>query len=180
MLSVTAPGPQHADPRQPLYRWYHAAIFAVLVELPAIAVPWREHLFDGFRIPPLRPPGAIFPLVWAVIVLCMLIAGLRILNRPGLPRRDLHLALHATYWLAYVAFPIAYFGLSSPWLGAILTLLIMGVALMECRLLWPADRAAALLMLPLCAWSLFAGLYLSTWQALYNPDPLLRLQAMLP
>jgi translocator protein len=161
------------------FRWWHAALFWLLVNLPGFAIGWREDLFPGFESPPWRPPGFLFPFIWFFINVCTLWAGLRILNDKALRRRPRHIALQALFWLDFVLFPYFFFGLSSPIIGGLLTQVIFLVALAEVVMLWRDDRNASYLMLPLMAWGAFAGLYASTWQALYNPDPFLGWPALL-
>lgn len=161
------------------FRWWHAAIFWVLVNLPGFVIGWREDLFPGFRSPPLRPPGIAFPFIWFFITVCTLWAGLSILNDRAMPRRASHIVLQALFWLDFVLFPYFFFGRSSSIIGGLLTQIIFLLALAEVALLWRDDRKASYLMLPLMAWGAFAGLYASTWQALYNPDPFLGWPALL-
>lgn len=161
------------------FKWWHAAIFWLLINAPGFGFGWREELFPGFLSPPLRPPGYLFPAIWFAINVCTLWAGLRILNNASLNRRPLHIGLQALFWLAFALFPYFFFGRSSPIIGGVLTMLIFIIALVEVTSLWHDDRKASILMIPLCAWGAFAGLYVSTWQILYNPDPYLGLPALL-
>jgi len=164
---------------QAAFTWWHAAAFWLVVNAPGFATGFREELFPGFLIPPLRPPAELFPFLWLSINVCTLWAGLRILNNRDLNRRAIHIALQAAFWLDFAIFPYFFFGQSSPVIGGALTVLIFLLALAEVILLWRDDRTSAYLMTPLLAWGAFAGLYLSTWQALYNPDPYLGTPALL-
>jgi translocator protein len=164
---------------RPRYRWWHAGLFWLVVNAPGWVFAWREALFPGFRVPALRPPGAAFPVIWFVITVAALGAGLRTLNRRGMPRRALHLRLQAAFWLAYLVFPAFFFGLSSVVAGFVLTFGIFVVAAAEVLLLWRDDRTAALLLVPLLLWTGFAGLYVAPMQVLLNPDPLLGTRPLL-
>lgn len=168
--------PPHAGawrkPPRPYCRRWHAALFWLAANAPGALVPWREDLFPGFISPSWRPPGAIFPVVWFVITVAALVAGRRAINLRHLPRRRRHLALQGAFWLMFIAFPFAFFGLSSPILGAVLTVAILLVAIAEVAMLRRDDPVSAGLLLPLLLWAGFAGLYLAPTQALLNPDPL--------
>jgi tryptophan-rich sensory protein len=155
------------------YRWWHAAMFWLAINAPGWLFPWREVLFPGFREPALRPPGEVFPVVWFVITVSALCAGLRVVNDRLMNRRYTHVCLQATFWFAYAVFPLFFFGLSSPVVGFVLTFGIFVIAVAEVVLLWSDDRWSALLLLPLLLWAAFAGLYIAPVQALSNPDPLL-------
>ncbi len=161
------------------FKWWHAALFWLVVNTPGFVSGWREQLFPGFLEPPLRPPGFLFPVIWFAITVCTLWAGLRILNNKTLNRRSMHIVLQALFWLDFVLFPYFFFGQSSPIIGGVLTQLIFLLALIEVTTLWRDDRNASYLMMPLLAWGAFAGLYLATWQMLYNPDPYLGIPALL-
>ncbi|MBY0611176.1 MAG: tryptophan-rich sensory protein [Beijerinckiaceae bacterium] len=164
--------------RVPRYLWWHGVLFWFAVNAPGFLIGWRERLFTGFRVPPLRPPGAFFPVIWFVITICTIQAGMRILNNRQLPHRRLHLWLQGLFWLDFAIFPYFFFAKSSTIIGGVLTQAIFLLALAEVMTLWRDDRAAAKLMLPLLAWGAFAGLYVSTWQMLHNPDPYLGLPAV--
>lgn len=161
------------------FKWWHAALFWLAVNLPGFVFSWREELFPGFLSPPLRPPGILFPFIWFFITVCTLWAGLRILNNRDLNRRSNHISLQGLFWLDFAIFPYFFFGKSSPVIGGALTLLIFFIALIEAATLWHDDRRSSFLMMPLLGWGAFAGLYASTWQILYNPDPYLGLPALL-
>ena len=168
------------DPQSapPFSRW-HAAAFWFVANLPGFMVGFRDELFPGYVVPPLRPPAVLFPIIWLMINICTLWAGLRILNNKTLNRRMIHVVLHAAFWLDFVMFPYFFFGVSSPVLGGILTIIIFFLALAEVLLLWRDDRKAAYLMMPLLAWGAFAGLYVSPWQVVFNPDPFLGTPALI-
>lgn len=161
------------------YKWWHAAAFWLLVNIPGFMTGFRDELFPGFISPPLRPPAWMFPIIWLFINICTLWAGLRILNNRSLQRRTLHIWLQAMFWLDFAIFPYFFFGQSSPVIGGGLTLIIFFLAAAEVILLWRDDRKSAFLMTPLLVWGAFAGLYASIWQALYNPDPYLGTPALL-
>ena len=161
------------------FKWWHAALFWLAVNAPGFMIGWREQLFPGFLEPPFRPPGSLFPVFWFAITVCTLWVGLRTLNNKDLDRRSLHIVLQGLFWLDFVIFPYFFFGQSSPIIGGVLTQLIFVLALIEVRTLWGDDRKSSFLMMPLLCWGAFAGLYLSTWQMLYNPDPYLGLPALL-
>ncbi|BAY46576.1 hypothetical protein SAMD00079811_41880 [Scytonema sp. HK-05] len=164
----------------PRFKWWHAALFWVVVNACSLPWPWREELFPGFQAAPLRPPGAVFPVIWFIINVCALAAGLRILNRPDTPRRSTHLKLQGAFWFIFAIFPFFTFGLSSPIVGGVLTQAIFVIALAEVIMLWRDERMSAYLLLPLLAWGAFAGIWVSTWQYLHNRDPWLGTPALLP
>lgn len=166
-------------PQYPKFVWWHAAVFLLVVNIPGSLVGFRDELYPGYRVPPLRPPAELFPFIWLGINICTLWAGLRILNNRNLNRRPIHIGLQAAFWLDFAIFPYFFFGQSSPVLGGLLTMLIFVIAAAEVALLWRDDRKAAYLMMPLLAWGAFAGLYASTWQMLFNADPYLGTSALL-
>jgi tryptophan-rich sensory protein len=175
VADVIVRDPKSASPLS----WWHAAAFWLVANVPGFFFGFREELFPGYVIPPLRPPAVLFPFIWLAINICTLWAGLRILNNQTLNRRSLHIALQAAFWLDFAIFPYFFFGQSSTIIGGALTIIIFFLALAEVLLLWRDDRKAAYLMVPLLAWGAFAGIYVSTWQVLFNPDPFLGIPALI-
>lgn len=170
----------HSNRQYRIYRWWHAALFWTLVSIPGFIFSWREELFPGYREPPLRPPGFLFPIIWFCINVCILWAGLRILNNRSLHQRALHITFQALFWLDFLVFPYFFFEKSSSIIGGLLTIMIFFFILPSVAMLWTTDRKSSLLMLPLLLWSAFAGFYLSVWQVMHNPDPYLGLPALMP
>lgn len=161
------------------WTWWHAAIFLVAANIPGFLIGWREKLYPGFVEPPLRPPGALFPIIWLVLNILTVWAALRILNNHHLPNRRFNLALQAIFWIDFAIFPFFFFRLSSPILGSALTIIIFVVAFMQVLSLWNVDRKTAILMIPLACWGAFAGFYASIWQIIYNADPFLALPPLI-
>ena len=118
--AMSLEAPNAARPYPPAFRWRHAALFWLLVNAPGyLFFPWREALFPGFRAPALRPPGDAFPVIWFVITVCALLAGLRILNDRAMRRRTVHLGLQGLFWAVYAVFPAFFFRHGQPDHGSI-------------------------------------------------------------
>ena len=117
--------------------------------------------------PPLSPPGAVFPAVWAVLYALMGFGAARIFSAEPSPERDrgrrlylLQLAFNLGWSLLF--FRLQAFGLALVWL-AVLWALIAWMLLTWRRV----DRTAALLQLPYLLWVSFAG-YLNAGVWLLN------------
>ena len=81
-------------------------------------------------------------------------------------------------WAIFFSFGYVYFNKKSPVLAAIWTLSDMGLAITSFVLAYRYDKKIAYHYLPLLAWTPFAG-SLAGYQALKNPDPLLKTRALL-
>ena len=95
------------------------------------------------------------------------------------PARRRALAAAAANDALYVAFPVSYFRLGSPVLGAAITWLQLGAVGVQLEASRRVDRAAGWGLVPQLAWLPYAG-PLGTVQALANPDPVLGTRALRP
>ena len=86
--------------------------------------------------------------------------------------------LQMAIWAIFFSFGYVYFNKKSPILAAIWTLSDMGLATRSFVLAYQYDKKIAYHYLPLLGWTSFAST-LAGYQALKNPDPLLKTRALL-
>lgn len=117
----------------------------------AEAVPgWYRSLIS----PPGTPPDWLFAPVWTVLYIMIGVAGWLIWLRPAaLP------ALRLWGWqlAANTGWPVAFFGMRSPGLALLEILLLLGLIGFTLRAFHRRRRAAAWLLAPYLAWTLFAA-----------------------
>lgn len=145
-----------------------------------LAAPPSRGGYQGFRQARFAPPAWVFGPAWTAIELAGADSVARVLaaeDRSSARRRALVAA--AANDALYVAFPVSYFRLGSPVLGAAVTWLQLGAVGAQIEASRRVDRAAAWGLLPQLAWLLYAG-PLGTVQALANPDPVLGTPALRP
>lgn len=125
------------------------------------AIMWSRSLNN----PPWAPPGAVIGLVWMVQFTLLSLSAF-LVDRLGDPTRKDPARLAVTaWWLVCLAWPVAYFGFQSIAGGVYLTIaaLILGVPAL--LLTWRTAKPAALVLLPLQAWLIFAlVLIVTVWR----------------
>lgn len=125
------------------------------------AIMWSRSLDN----PAWAPPGAVIGIVWMVQFTLLSLSAF-LVDRLGDPTRkdSARLAITA-WWLVCLAWPVAYFGFQSIASGVYLTIaaLILGVPAL--LLTWRTAKPAALVLLPLQAWLIFAlVLIVTVWR----------------
>lgn len=164
-----------ADQRAPAFRWWHAVlIFVVANALSAAPAGYNgdEAFYNNFVQPAIAPPDWAFAPAWLFNNITSLYALWRIANRPvSTPGRQAFIRLEAVNWVLFAAFTSLYFGLKSPLLGAIDTLLGLLVTARSLAVSYQIDKKAALNILPRFLWLLLAS-YVSVYVAVMNKDVL--------
>lgn len=136
------------------------AVAVVLVGLVAGLGGWATQLgpwYAALKQPPWKPPDAWFGPAWTLIFALTTWAALRVWVRStGAARRRWAAALAFNAALN-VLWSVLFFALRRPdWALAEVGLLWLSIALLV-ALAWPADRRAALLLLPYLVWVAFAA-----------------------
>lgn len=125
-------------------------------------------LYGELTMPPLSPPGWVFPLVWKVLYLLMGYSAYRVSEARD-SETNKRRALHAYYWQLAANFlwsPV-FFGLQW-YLAAVLVLVVLIALLLRTVKLFSAiDSTAESLLLPYVLWCLYA-LYLNFGVYLLN------------
>jgi len=116
--------------------------------------PW----FDALEKPAIYPPPGTFGIVWTVLYVLMGIAATMVLTARGAAGRGAALAAFVIQLILNLAWSPLFFGAHR--IEAALWLLVaLDVAVvLTIALFWRVRRAAALLLLPYLAWTLFATL----------------------
>lgn len=157
------------------FKWWHAAIILVVANALSAAPAGyngEEAFYNNFIQPAIAPPDWAFAPAWLFNNITSLYALWRIANMPvATPGRKTFLWLEAINWVLFAIFSILYFGLKSPILGAldtVLGLLFTGGSL---AVSYRVDKIAALNILPRFLWLLLAT-YVSVYVAVMNEDVL--------
>jgi translocator protein len=103
--------------------------------------------------PPLTPPNWLFAPVWTTLYVMIGGAGWLVWRRHGAGP-----AIRLWGWqlAANAVWTPAFFGLHSPGLGLAVILVLLGLIGATIRRFWRDHRLAAALMMPYCAWTVFA------------------------
>lgn len=125
------------------------------------AIMWSRSLDN----PPWAPPGPVVGAVWMGQFTLLAVSAF-LIDRLGDPtRKDPARLSVVAWWLTCLAWPVAYFGFQSIAGGVYLTIAALILGLPALALCWRTARPAALVLLPLQAWLIFAlALILTVWR----------------
>ena len=124
--------------------------------------------YRALALPPLSPPGWLFPTVWTVLFLLMGTASY-LASVSGGPKRPVQraLRLYAMQLAVNFLWPILFFGLGRYLLSFFWLLLLWLLIIRTVFLFFRLSRPAGLLLLPYLLWVTFAG-YLNLGVYLLN------------
>lgn len=119
--------------------------------------------YGKLRLPPLSPPGWVFPVVWTILFIMMGVASW-LVSESESPIRRQALFFYGAQLVANVVWTLIFFGAQN-YLAAFVWLILLEVLIFVTMLMFfKIDRRAGLLMVPYFLWVLFAGyLNLGVW-----------------
>lgn len=140
--------------------WWVYGGLILLVEAVGALSAWLSggmDLYDTLVLPPLSPPGVVFPIVWTVLFALLGIGTARVYLAPPSPLREKALWVFAIQLLCNFLWSIFFFrfqvfGFALLWL-ALLWVLILWMTVLYLRV----QRWAGLIQIPYLLWVTFAG-----------------------
>lgn len=138
------------------------------VGLAASWVSGGSELYDKLILPPLSPPGWVFPVMWTILYLLMGYASYLVLTS-GIDKAVVYPALGAylVQLLLDFLWPVVFFGLVR-FAAALLVLVLLWIAIfITIRRFFPISPLAGKLLIPYLIWVSFAG-YLNAGVLLLN------------
>jgi tryptophan-rich sensory protein len=175
----------------PRWRWYHAAIYYVVVQVLTFGLSGlvsfargnkgkslREmtfgdvSYFENLKQAKITPPSWVFGPAWLVNNISVLWGIWHVLNKPQqTPGRTAYLALQGISWVDFILFNAAYFSLRSPLNALVLTIVMFLLTIMSgmVAIFRLKDTKVALSLATLFLW-LIVALTAATFQALWNKD----------
>lgn len=155
-------------------KWWHCVIIYAVANaisfIPA-GINGDEAFYNQFTQPTIAPPDWLFAPMWFILNVTSLIALYQVANRSAGKYRRSFIISETIGWILYSIFPLLYFGLKSPVLGALDTVLSLVVAGISLYLCTKAYKKSAWLIMLRGAWLLLAT-YVSLYIAMNNQDPL--------
>ncbi|MEV4808008.1 TspO/MBR family protein [Nonomuraea sp. NPDC049421] len=128
----------------------------------------RSTWYQRLKKPPWQPPPQAFPLVWTPLYGLITYAGARAFSRTGPERGQAVKRALTANLLLNAAWPALFFRTRTPKLALAEILVLNASNVLLIRRTWPADRRAALALLPYAGWTVFATA-LNTAIARRNP-----------
>ena len=174
------------------WRWYHGAIFYVVVQGLTFGLTALVSTLAGTRASNARniigdvdyfrrlrqsvfsPPSWAFGPAWTLNNLSVIWGPLRVLNKPqDTPGRSAYLGLQAATWLDFVLFNAGYFSLRSPInaFGMTVLFFLLTIASGFVAIFRLKDSRVALSLATLFIWLIIASTA-ATFQMLWNRDEL--------
>lgn len=155
------------------FKWSHAVIiFVVANAISALPAGYNgeEAFYNSFELPSIAPPDWLFAPVWLFNNITSLIALYIIANMPrNTPYRKLFLWSEGINWFLFAIFTTVYFGMKSPILGAIDTVLGLTFTIMSLVIAFRLNRKSFMYLFPRFLWLLLAT-YVSVYVAVVNKD----------
>jgi tryptophan-rich sensory protein len=127
---------------------------------------------------PWAPPPWVFGPAWTVNNFFLLKGLDKLLASDDLEDRKTLLRLQAGMWAIFFSFGYIYFNRKSPLLAALWTVSDAVLAVTSFTRTFKKDKELSFTYLPLISWTTFASTF-AAWQALKNPDPLLKTKALI-
>lgn len=155
------------------FRWWHGALILVVANLiSAIPAGYNgdEVFYTTFDLPEIAPPAWAFAPAWLFNNITSLYALYTVANLPEQSsKRTYFICAESINWVLFSVFTIVYFGMKSPILGAVDTLLGLIFTTISLILSLALSKRAALAILPRLLWLLLAS-YVSVYVAIANRD----------
>ncbi|MFM2267698.1 MAG: hypothetical protein RL757_1139 [Bacteroidota bacterium] len=157
----------------PSFKWWHAILILVVANLLSAAPAGyngEEAFYNNFVLPKFSPPDWAFAPAWLFNNITSLIGLYIVANLPERSKeRTIFLWAEGISWILFAVFSIGYFGLKSPILGAIDTVLGLFTAIISFYYAYLLNKTAAFYILPRLLWLILAT-YVSVYVALVNAD----------
>jgi len=164
-------------------KWWQNALIAVGVSFlgslsgSGSSKADRKIYTSKFKQAPWAPPAWVFAPAWTLNNYFLIKAIERILSKK-MPDKSKLLMLQGLIWTVFFSFNYVFFRKKSPVLANFLTMADNVFAIASFIMAFRSDKKTAYNYLPLLLWTTFAST-LSGYQALKNPDPVLKTKALL-
>lgn len=118
--------------------------------------------YRSLKLPPLSPPGWVFPIAWGILYALMgIAAALIVLNRSEEQAREQALIYYGVQLAVNFSWSIIFFRFRSFWLAVVVSLILVALVWVTRRAFSRLSPAAGALLLPYLLWLIFAA-YLAT------------------
>ena len=146
-------------------------IFSILLSLTvgglsALSIANNMNIYDKIKMPPLSPPGWLFPVVWTVLFIVMGISSAIIFTSKS-PQKDDALFIYAVSLVLNFSWSIFFFNMQSFILSFIILVALWLSIIITIIQYYKINKLASWLQLPYLLWGTFAG-YLNFAIILFN------------
>lgn len=164
-------------------KWWHIALISIVVSAIgglSSGIPSKKgrKLYNKeLKQAPWAPPGWLFAPAWTINNFFILLALQQILCSNISDKKKL-LVLQSLIWVIFFSFGFVYFNKKSSWLAAVWTVSDAILASSSFIITNKSEKKLSYYYLPLVTWTLFAST-VAVYQALKNPDPVLKTKALM-
>lgn len=127
----------------------------------------QQMLYESLVLPPGALPAQAFAIVWPICYLLLGLAAALVFRSPPSTAKSEGLRFYELHLLILFIWPILFFRMEAYWASFTLLLLLVFVTYMMMIRYAQASRAAFFLLLPYCAWIVYA-LWLNLRVAMLN------------
>ena len=136
-------------------------IFSILLSLTvgglsALSIANNMNIYDKIKMPPLSPPGWLFPVVWTVLFIVMGISSAIIFTSKS-PQKDDALFIYAVSLVLNFSWSIFFFNMQSFILSFIILVALWLSIIITIIQYYKINKLASWLQLPYLLWGTFAG-----------------------
>lgn len=124
--------------------------------LSALATANNMNIYDKINMPPLSPPGWLFPVVWSILYILMGISAAIIFTSDS-PKKDDALFVYAVSLVLNFSWSIFFFNMQSFIISFIILVALWLSIIITMIKYYPINKTAAWLQLPYLLWVTFAG-----------------------
>jgi translocator protein len=164
-------------------KWWQVVLAAIVVSTlgalsTGVGKKNQRKLYEGkLEQAPWAPPAKLFGPAWMANNYFLLKALKQLLENKNIPDKKKLLLKQAAIWAIFFSFGYVYFQKKSPLLAAIWTLADAWLGVSSFTNTIRSNKRLAFDYLPLLAWTGYAG-SVAVYQALKNPDPVLKTPAL--
>jgi tryptophan-rich sensory protein len=133
-----------------------AAAVIVVAVVGGLATDTSSDWYRTLDRPSWQPPGAVFGPVWTVLYALIAVSATLAHRDVSGRRRRLVLVLFAANLALNLGWTWIFFQAHAPVAAGIEIVVLLATTVALIRLLWPANRAAALALVPYAGWLAFA------------------------
>lgn len=154
-----------------IIKWTDLIIFIVTAELvgaiSALLSGQHKELFTDLKQPPLAPPAAVFPIVWAILYALMGIGAYLVYVSEDSGIRTFSLRVYTIQLAVNFSWSIIFFRFELLGLAAVVAVLLAVLVAVMVWAFYKTRPLAGTINLPYLAWSIFAS-YLAIGNAMLN------------
>lgn len=144
-------------------------VYSVIIILLAMfgSMDSKEY-YNSLNLPPLAPPGWLFPVAWGILYTLMIIAACLVIAKvkDGMYKKDA-ISFYYTQLLVNAVWPYLFFVFKIPLFSFVWLILLLVLVVLTFLKFLKLIKAAGYMFIPYILWLLYAG-YINLFVAILN------------